>query len=707
MIKTVTILLLCSIVIHSESRTATLLGEYDLSTSKNRLSQPLSIPQSIAINSKGELFIADSGNHKIRKLGADGQVSVVVGNSYEGDTTGDPLSSSLKVPLGITFNKKDELIIADTYNHKIKRLIAGKKLEIIAGTGEAGMSGDGIALEQNLNYPTDPIVYQEEIYFIDTRNHLIRKITKEGKLVTVLGNGTKRFRGHVELKIDQLKLFYPRAMAFDKNGLLYVADNNGTVIEQINFKKGRVRHIAGTGKVGLGQLIKIGWHPTETHIGIVNGIFIDQKNRLYFVSSTHNGIFFIERQRVELYAGDGNYQAFYQVGRGDKNDFNYPTDFIITPENVAYVVDKRNNYIHKIEKGISSVYIGLWEKRNNLSRLYYPTSIVTDQKGLYIADALNYRVLFADSSFKEVSVVSGTGVPGFFEGYSKDIVTQVNLGYINDMAICSDNLFLTDRFGDRIFKIGKERLTFNRISGKWLQEPLEIECYQKGVIIYSKKRQNLIWSDYNGKNQKILVDLSDYQPKKFVVDQKQIWFTDFKKKGVFLIENGTIKSICGGGETSALYDQPLSCSKIKFEKPVGIAYDAMGKTLYITDNHLSRLYRIKDQKATWIGGDGRRGFNHLKGLMNETSFYDPQSLIWYQGHLFMADSANHLLRRMIIEQPIEQKKEVRQVSVAEEKVEEKVGCDFSLRSDSARGILPWLLLLGAIFMSRRRYESHR
>ncbi len=689
------ILFLFAFNIFAVNTIETAFGEYDLTTSKNRLSQQILIPQSIAVNSKGLLYIVDTGNNKIRKVNEKGEVETVVGANIEGDSTGDPLKSSLKIPTDIAFTEKDELIISDTYNNKIKKLTEKNEIIVIAGTGEAGNDGDGKAIEKKINHPADIAFYNGEIYFIDGGNEIIRKITSDNQLVTVIGNGDKLFNIDEKIPVKSLKLSQPQALTFDKAGNLYVADKNGTMILKINLKEDTITHIAGNGKINMGMPIKIGWYPTETHIGVINSIFINPKNeKIYLVSSTHNSILYIGKDRLELYAGDGNSVAFYKVGPPQKSSFNFPTDFLIHND-IGYVVDKKNNYIREIKSNIVSIYVGLWEGKEELKNLSYPSSITTDGNRFFIADTLNYRVIQMNSEFKNPQIIAGTGNQGYFEESDERIAKSVNIDYINDIEFCNNYFFMADTYNNGIWKIEKDEITLTKFANteNLLNEPVDIECYENGIIILNKGN-NILKADLTGKAISELINLKDYSPEKITVKDKEIIFFDSKTNQLFSIKDLKITPFCGQGDKTITNQEYLECTQMKFSKISAIHFSFDKNSIFVFDNIQSKLYEIKDNKVYHIAGDGKRGFNKSGGISTEISLFEVKDLLVFKNKLYIVDSINNLIRILSFD-------ENTQPEQNKGKEEKTFGCDYSAQTN----YISFGLLIAVLFFIKRKVKK--
>jgi uncharacterized protein (TIGR03437 family) len=215
-------------------------------------------PLGLAVAANGDVYIADSRNHVIRRVVSNGNIERFAGNGnpgFSGDmdtdtATTDPLAvdGTLRRPIGMAFDTAGNLIFADSLNHRIRRVDKDNHLLTLAGTGEAGFSGDGgKATSAKLAYPQGVAVDAAgNIYFADGENHVVRKIATDGIITTVAGNSRRPgYAGDGGKAIDA-SLFYPRGIARDAQGNLYIADSLNSRIRRV-AEDGTITTIAGSG----------------------------------------------------------------------------------------------------------------------------------------------------------------------------------------------------------------------------------------------------------------------------------------------------------------------------------------------------------------------------------------------------------------------------------------------------------------------------
>ena len=205
-------------------------------------SAELSSPNGMAFDSSGNLYIADSVNNRIRKI-SGGNISTVAGNGTQG-FTGDKAaatSAELFAPSGVTLDSAGNLYIADTGNHVIRMVATSGTITTIAGNNTGGYAGDGgAAVNANLEFPASVAVDSSgNIYIADAGNNVIREIIG-GNISTIAGQG---FAG--------VTLQDPESILLDGLGNLYICDSDGLRILKFAIATQTLTMVAGSGNIGF------------------------------------------------------------------------------------------------------------------------------------------------------------------------------------------------------------------------------------------------------------------------------------------------------------------------------------------------------------------------------------------------------------------------------------------------------------------------
>ena len=190
----------------------------------------LNNPYGVAVDSNGNIYIADTNNNRIRKVNSTtGIITTIAGNGtagYSGDG-GLATNAELYYPYGVAVDSNGNIYIADTYNNRIRKVNSTTGIiTTIAGNGTAGYSGDGgPATNAQLNYPYGVAVDSSgNIYIADTDNNRIRKVNSTtGIITTIAGNGNPGYSGDGG-PATNAELYDPSGVAVDSNGNIYIAD---------------------------------------------------------------------------------------------------------------------------------------------------------------------------------------------------------------------------------------------------------------------------------------------------------------------------------------------------------------------------------------------------------------------------------------------------------------------------------------------------
>jgi sugar lactone lactonase YvrE/uncharacterized membrane protein YgcG len=303
----------------------------------------LGSPQSVAVGPDGSLFIADSYNNRVRRVGSDGLITTVAGNGlvwWSGDG-GAATETSLAYPAGIAVGPDGSLYIADLQHYRIRRVGLDAIITTVAGNGINNSSGDGgpatnaslqapvavavgpdgslyIACKSNirhvspdgiiatlaggayagnsgdngpavaalLNAPSGVAVGPEGIYISDTYNNRIRRVGTDGIITTVAGNGEYGFNGDGR-PATETSLAYPAGIAIGPDGSLYIADVYNWRIRRV-APHGIISTVAGDGTLaGFGG---DGGPATAAQISFASGVAVGPDRSIYIADTSHGRI---------------------------------------------------------------------------------------------------------------------------------------------------------------------------------------------------------------------------------------------------------------------------------------------------------------------------------------------------------------------------------------------------------------------------------
>ncbi|MEO8172936.1 MAG: SMP-30/gluconolactonase/LRE family protein, partial [Sediminibacterium sp.] len=349
-----------------------------------------------------KMFTKDSAIEKIVPVNTGGVVPQTIysstttfaGNGSAGAVDGKTINASFNRPSKIAIDHLENLYVADELNHKIRKITRDGIVTTLAGNGKAGSDNSNTGSRASFNRPGGICVDKlGNVYVADVFNHKIRKITAAGAVTTLAGNG---HQGYVDDARGLIAEFdFPVDVAVDDAGNVYVVDEGNNKIRKIT-PNGSVSTFAGSGAVGS----------LDNRVGVLasfnqpNGITVDQKGNVYIADQLNHKIRKITAAGVvTTLAGNG------QAGSGDNSvgilaGFNNPRGITVDRSGNIYVGDVGNQKIRKITPSgtVSTVsgsgVPGSHDNQNgSLAEFYFPDGTAIDTSGnLYVADGLNHKI---------------------------------------------------------------------------------------------------------------------------------------------------------------------------------------------------------------------------------------------------------------------------------------------------------------------------
>lgn len=293
-------------------------------------------PTGVALDSAGNLFVADSLNNRVRKVAPDGTITTVAGNGlagFSGDA-GPATSAQLKKPVAVAVDPAGNLFITDSGNQRVRKVFPDGTIGTVAGNGNAGLFGDGdFAWLAALHDPRGIAVdAYGRIYIADTGNHRVREVMPDGRITTLAGT-SQGFSGDGGPAVNA-QLNSPADVALDPSGNLYVADQGNNRVREI-LSSGNIITFAGA---------------SSGDLSAPGGLALDSTGNLYIADSGHNQVRQVSASNGSVpiagtgtccYSGDGGPAAGAQ--------FFSPTGLAADPSGRVYIADTGNNAVRILQ----------------------------------------------------------------------------------------------------------------------------------------------------------------------------------------------------------------------------------------------------------------------------------------------------------------------------------------------------------------------
>jgi sugar lactone lactonase YvrE len=626
--------------------------------------QPLDHPYDVAADSAGNVFISDTFNDVIRKLSPSGDLTVFAGQlGKSGSADGNGTAAQFTTPRGIAVDAAGNVFVGDEHNHTIRKITPSGDVTTLAGQpGESG-SADGSGSSARFNFPDGVAIGANgTVYVADSSNDTIRKITPSGSVTTLAGKAG--VDGFADGSGSSAVFNDPEGVAVDASGNVYVADAGNNVIRKVT-PSGLVTTLAGGSPLndgsadGVGTAARFHW-PRDVAVDGSGNIYVADQSNATIRKITSSGV-------VSTFAGKAG-AAGATDGVGSDARFNDPWGVGVDLLGNVYVADSANNAIRKITPqalvttlGSSVVREGSADGFATSARFNSPQGIAVDSAGnVFVADTNNHTIRKI-SPAGDVTTFAGTaGVSGSTNANG----TAARFYYPSDLAIdASGNLYVDDELNNSVRKITPSGDVTTYATGFSFHEGIAVDTIGNvyvsstsdhtvmmirptgSVLTLAGSAGNSGTADGNGSAARFNF------PGGLAVDSAGNVYVADEFNGAIrkITPNGDVTTFAGVAGQQGSADG--NGSNARFQAPSDIAIDSAGN-LYVTDAGGRTIRKVTPSRdVTTIGGSfGVSGDVDAAGA--NARFKNPSGIaIAPDGRLFISDTGNDAIRVGAVVQP--------------------------------------------------------
>ena len=626
----------------------------------------LASPYGVAVDGSGNVYIADRRNHRIRRVDRSGTITTVAGTGERGfgGDGGPAVAARLNEPTRVALDTSGALYIADRGNHRIRRVDGLGIVTTVAGNGEIGFSGDGgPAVEARLKLPQGMAVDGSgALYIADTWNRRIRRVDASGTITTVAGSGGRGYGGDGGPAV-RTSLNVPAGVAVDGLGNLYIAESEQNRVLRVDTS-GIITTMAGNGEIGFSG---DGGPAVEAWLNTPLGVTVDEAGNVYIADWGNHRIRRVDGSGIiTTIAGTGERGFSGDGGPAVEASLWHPEGVTVDGGGNLYIADWGNHRIRRVDgSGVITTIAGIGESGFGGDGgpaagawLNTPLGVAVDTSGnVYIADTYNDRIRRVDGS-GIITTVAGTGESGF--GGDGGPAGEAQLDSPRGVAVDgSGNLFIADANNGRIRRVNSLG-AITKVASR-LHWPTGVAVDGLGNVYIADTVDHRIRRVDAGGTLTTIAGIGESgfsgdggpavearlnHPRGVAVDEGgNVYIADTWNQRIRRVDpSGGITTVAGIGEGSDSGGAGPATEAV-LDWPVGVAVDGSGN-LYIADTYNNRIRRVDTSGTlTTIAGTGVRGYSGDGGLAATAQLNDPTGVaVDDEGNVYVADSRNHRIR---------------------------------------------------------------
>lgn len=596
-------------------------------------SAALAYPAGLAIDSAGRLHIADSGNHRIRRINIDGTIQTVAGTGtqgYSGDG-GQALSARIQFPAGLVFDGAGNLFIADRGNFVIRKMETTGRITTYAGSGSRTSSGDGgPAVYAGFGFPEFVAIDAAgNLYISDSAAYRVRKVSTAGIITTIAGTGDFGYSGDGGPG-RSAAITIPQGISSDAAGNVYFADWLSQRVRRIN-PAGVIDTVAGN---GVPYFAGDGGPATAAGLSAPVGVALDPAGGFVIADSENARVRRVNQAGViGTAAGSGQAATPNDGGLATDAGLSLPQGIAVSSAGIIYVADRGNHRVRQITRdGKISTIAGNGDTGfsgdgglGSTAKLGYPAGLAVDAAGaLYIADRSNHRVRKVDGR-GVITTFAGNGSGG----YSGDgtLATNASLLFPTGVGVDSTGRVLIADSGNNVVRRVELNGNITTVAGN-------------GSGGFSGDGGQALRAQFSNPSG-VAVDISG-----------NIYVTDTNNRRIRKITpSGVISTFAGSGVDGPSLDN-IPAVQASLISPIGITTDLAGN-VYFADRQDIKIRKVNPSGViTTVAGTGFSGFLGDGGLATQARLHFPEGVaVDGAGNVYFTDRDNNRVRVVLANPP--------------------------------------------------------
>lgn len=584
-------------------------GSADGTGSAARFTEPFGV----AVDTSGNLYVADTSNNRIRKITAAGVVTTLAGGSGQGSTDGTGTAARFNEPRGVAVDGSGNVYVADYQNHTLRKITPAGVVSTLAGSAGASGSSDGTGSAARFKSLQGVAVDTAgNVYVADTANRTIRKVTAAGVVTTLAG--TAEQSGSTDGSGAVARFSEPRGITVDSTGTLYVADYTAHTLRKVT-SAGVVSTLAGrAGTPGTTDATG-----TAARFYYPSGVSVDSAGNLYVADTSNNTLRKITSAGiVSTLAGLAGRSSSVDA-TGSAARFEDPYALAADGSGNIYIADATDHSIRKITPaGVvttlagSAGSFGSTDGTGSAARFFGPLGIAADSAGtVYVADTGNMTIRKITPAGVVTTFAGTAGSGGATDGTGAAARFSSPYGVAVDTT---GTVYVVDGS------------TIRKITAAGVVSTLAGAQGSNGFV------------DGTGTAARFLV------PFDLTVDSLgNVYVCDHGNHAVRKITPAGVVTTLAGSGTAGSSDGTGTAASFRF--PSGISVNGAG-TVFVADTDNQVLRSISPAGVVTTVGGTAASVGSTDGVGSAARFFNPKDVaVDGSGNLYITDRGNHTVRK--------------------------------------------------------------